>query len=97
MSIISKGKRKTKQTYSKRVTSIILGVALFDIQLTYVLAFLGMTDTAETLSITLVTEVIGVFAVYSVKAYLGKRNEEANKLHKKELDVSKESDTSSLD
>ena len=97
MLIFSKRRRKTKQTYSKRVTSIILGVALFDIQLTYVLAFLGMTDTAETLSITLVTEVIGVFAVYSVKAYLGKRNEEENKLKKKELDVSKESDTSTLD
>ena len=65
-----------KTTYSKRVTSIILGVALFDIQMTYVLAFLGMTDTAETLSNALVTEVLGVLITYSVKAYLGKRNEE---------------------
>lgn len=74
---------KAKMTYSKRVTSIILGVALFDIQMTYVLAFLGMTDTAETLSIALVTEVIGVLITYSVKAYLGKRNEE-NLKHMKE-------------
>ena len=76
---------KAKMTYSKRVTSIILGVALFDIQMTYVLAFLGMTDTAETLSIALVTEVIGVLITYSVKAYLGKRNEENLKHMNNEL------------
>lgn len=79
-----KRRRRSKQTYSKRATTIILAVALFDIQLTYVLAFLGMTDTAETLSITLVTEVLGVFITYSIKAYLGKKNEEELKRKERE-------------
>ena len=83
----SKRKRKSKTEFSKRATTIILGVALLDIQLTYVLAFMGR-EIAETLSVTLVTEVIAVFLTYSVKAYFGKKNEEANK---------KETDDNGLD
>jgi hypothetical protein len=58
---------------------LILIVALIDIQLTYILAFLGK-EIAETLAITLVTEVVAVFGTYSIKAYLGKRNEEKTRL-----------------
>lgn len=72
-------KKKTKKEYSKRMTTLILIVALVDIQLTYVLAFLGK-EIAETLAITLVTEVVAVFGTYSIKAYLGKRNEEKTRL-----------------
>ena len=68
-------KKKTKKEYSKRMATLILAVALFDIQLTYVLAFLGH-EIAETLSITLVTEVVAVFGIYCLKAYLGKKAEE---------------------
>lgn len=76
-------KRITKQTYSKRATTIILAVALCDIQLTYVLAFMGL-EIAETLAVALVTEVIGVFATYSIKAYLGKKQEEETKITREE-------------
>ena len=80
-------KKKTvaKMTYSKRIATIVLIVALIDIQLTYVLAFLGK-EIAETLAITLVTEVVAVFGIYCVKAYLGKRNEEETRLKEKEMD-----------
>ena len=74
-----KKKKRTKKEYSKRMTTLILIVALVDIQLTYVLAFLGK-EIAETLAITLVTEVVAVFGTYSIKAYLGKRNEEKIRL-----------------
>lgn len=74
-----KKKKRIKKEYSKRMTTLILIVALVDIQLTYVLAFLGK-EIAETLAITLVTEVVAVFGTYSIKAYLGKRNEERIRL-----------------
>lgn len=92
-----KKRKKNKIEYSKRATSIILGVALFDIQLTYVLAFVGMAEVAETLSVALVTEVIGVFSGYLIRAYLGKRNEEANKLEEMQMDKEQNGDTTSLD
>lgn len=73
-------KRKLKRMeYSKRMTTVILTVALIDIQLTYVLAFMGR-EIAETLSITLVTEVVAVFGGYLIKAFFGKKEEEKNKL-----------------
>lgn len=79
MSKKKKDKKTNKKEYSKRITTLILIVALIDIQLTYILAFLGK-EIAETLAITLVTEVVAVFGTYSIKAYLGKRNEEKTRL-----------------
>ena len=38
----------------------MLIIALFDLQLSYLLAFLGREQIAETLSITVVTEIIAV-------------------------------------
>lgn len=78
-------KKKTKKEYSKRMAAIILGIALVDVQLTYILAFLGK-EIAETLSITLVTEIIAVFGIYCVKAYLGKKAEEETRLKEKKMD-----------
>lgn len=92
-----KKRRKNKTQFSKRATSIILGVALFDIQLTYVLAFMGYTDIAETLSVALVTEVIAVLGEYIARAHFGKKAEEENKLEEKRLDAQMNGDTSILD
>ena len=80
-----KKKRCNKAEFSKKIALAILVVALVDIQITYILAFLGK-EIAETLAVTLVTEVVAVFGIYCIKAYLGKRNEEANKLKKGEDD-----------
>ena len=78
-------KKTTKKEYSKRITTVILVVALVDIQLTYILAFLGK-EIAETLAVTLVTEVVAVFGTYCIKAYLGKRNEERIRLEESQQD-----------
>lgn len=78
-------KKTTKKEYSKRITTLILAVALVDIQLTYILAFLGK-EIAETLAVTLVTEVVAVFGTYCIKAYLGKRNEERIRLEESQQD-----------
>lgn len=58
----------------------ILYIALFDLQLSYLLAFLGREQIAETLSITVVTEVIAVILGYFLKAYFETREEEKVRL-----------------
>ena len=74
-----KKKKITKAEFSKQVAKWILIIALIDIQLTYVLAFLGK-EIAETLAITLVTEVVAVYGIYCLKAYNGKKREEETRL-----------------
>lgn len=73
-------RRRTKKEFSKKMATVILAVAIIDVQLTYILAFLGMGDTAETLSITLVTEIVAVYITYCLKAYFGKKAEEDTRL-----------------
>lgn len=72
-------KKKTKKEFSKTITKWLLIVAVVDVQLTYVLAFIGR-DNVETLAITLVTEIIAVMASYCTKAYFGKKAEEKTRL-----------------
>lgn len=78
-------KKKTKKEFSKRMATIILSVALVDVQLTYILAFFNK-EMAETLSVALVTEIIGIYLIYCWKAYLGKKGEENTRLKEKEMD-----------
>lgn len=73
-----KKRRKKKVETSKKMAITILVVALIDIQLTYVLAFMGM-EIAETLSVTIVTEIVSVFLIYCLKAYFGKKAEVESK------------------
>lgn len=83
-------KKRLKKEYSKKMATVILAVAIIDIQLTYILAFMGMGDTAETLSITLVTEVVAIYVAYCLKAFFGKKAEEETRL--KEGDSNDERD-----
>ena len=75
--------KKERLTYSKRVVSIILTIALIDLQ---VCIFFNR----ETIAVVLITEIIGVLLVYSVKAYFGKKQEEANKILEKQIEAEKE-------
>lgn len=75
--------KKERLTYSKRIVSIILTIALIDLQ---VCIFFNR----ETIAVALITEIIGVLLVYSVKAYFGKKQEEANKILEKQIDAEKE-------
>lgn len=67
-----KGKRaryKTwLQTYTKKAVTAILAVSLFDMQLSYVLAFMGKEQIAESLSSTIASTIIGVMIGYFLKA-----------------------------
>ena len=65
--------KKERTTFSKRATMVILFVALLDLQIC-------ILKNLETIAVTLITEIIGVFLVYSIKAYYGKREEERTRL-----------------
>ncbi len=54
--------------------------ALFDLQLSYLLAFLGREQIAETLSITVVTSVIAVMLGYFMKSFKETKEEEKVRL-----------------
>ena len=72
-------KRKTKIQYTQKAMTCILIVALFDLQIPYVLSFIGRENTLEDLSKTVVIEIIGVFLVYCVKSFFETKEEKKNK------------------
>ncbi|WP_304509267.1 hypothetical protein [Anaerotignum sp.] len=72
--------RKKKATFSKKAVEWILITALFDLQLSYLLAFLGREQIAETLSITVVTSVIAVMLGYFMKSFKETKEEEKVRL-----------------
>lgn len=55
-------------TYTKRAVTAILVLALIDLQLSYVLAFIGREQIAETLSSEIASVIIGVMLGYFMKA-----------------------------
>ena len=85
-------KRSNFKTFTKEWVSRLMYIAVFDIQLSYVLAFIGREQIAETLSITVVTEIIGVMAVYFAKSFFETKESERIRLQEKVLD-SKESES----
>ena len=78
-----KRRRSNKRTFTKQAVRAILIVAIIDIQLSYALAFLGREQIAETLSITVVTEIIAVMLGYFLKAYSETREEKRQALSEK--------------
>lgn len=81
--------RKKKKTFSKLAVKWILIVALFDLQLSYLLAFLGRDQIAETLSITVVTEIIAVMLGYFLKSFKETKEEEQVRLIEQEREKEK--------
>jgi len=57
-----------KIEFSKLMVIFLMIQSTIWIYLSYYLAFLGMKEIAETLSKTIVIEIIGVIAVYSCKS-----------------------------
>lgn len=74
------------ETFSKLWVSVLMIAAIVDLNLSYVLAFLGREQIAETLSIAIVTEIIGVMAIYLIRAFLDSHYEAKDKLNKEKLD-----------
>ena len=70
-------------TFTKRAVFVILIVALIDLQLSYILAFMGKDQIAESLSSTIADTIIGVMLGYFMKAlfetFFEKREKRLNK------------------
>jgi len=75
-------KRGNFRTFSKKWVEKLMYIAVIDLQLSYLLAFLGKEQIAEELSKTVVIEIIGVMLGYFRKAYLETR--ESEKIRMKE-------------
>jgi len=75
--------KKWFETYTKRAVTIILAISLIDLQLSYILAFMGQVQIAESLSSTIASTIVGVMTGYFLKALLEtffeKREERLNK------------------
>ena len=74
---------KMLTTFTKRAVFAILVVALIDLQLSYILAFMGREQIAESLSSTIASTVICVMLGYFGKAlfetFFEKREKRLNK------------------
>lgn len=68
------------RTFTKKWVDIILTVSLIDIQLVFVLAYLGKEQIAETLGVAIVTEIIGVTISYLCKSYFESFSQAKNKI-----------------
>lgn len=75
--------KKWLQTYTKKAVTIILAVSLIDLQLSYILAFIGKEQIAESLSSQIAGTIIGVMMGYFMKAlfetFFEKREERLNR------------------
>lgn len=69
-------RKKKRKTFTKQAVKVILFFAIIDLQFSYVLAFLGREQIAETLSITIVTEIVAVMLGYFVKAFKETKEQE---------------------
>lgn len=89
--IVMADKRQKKykmwlMTFTKIAVTVILGVSLVDLQLSYILAFMGREQIAETLSTTIVEMVVGVMLGYFLKSlfetFFEEREKRLNKQNK---------------
>ena len=78
-----KKKRFSKMTFSKRIVIFILLASVVDLQLC-------IFNVLETLGISLITEILGVVLIYSVKAYYGKKEEEKTRLKEEQADYERD-------
>lgn len=85
--------KKWLTTFTKTAVTVILVVCLLDLQLSYVLAFMGREIIAESLSSTIAETVIGVMIGYFIKALFETFLEEREKrLRGKDPESSDEDD-----
>lgn len=85
--MVKKIKKKAKTTFSKFWTEIILTISLIDIQICFLLCFLDKIQVAENLATAIVTQVVGVFFVYSTKAYFETKEEENMKYKRDRFEI----------
>ena len=79
--------KKWLKTFTKKAVAIILVVSLTDLQLSYILAFIGKEQIAEALSSTIAETVIGVMLGYFLKSLFETFFEEREKRLNKTIDI----------
>ena len=79
-----------RTTYTKRIMTLIVIISLIDLQLPFVLAFLGREQIAETLGGIIVTEIIGIFLVYCAKSFFETRESENVRMAEEKLRLKEE-------
>ena len=79
--------KKWLETFTKKAVAIILVVSLIDLQLSYILAFMGKEQIAEALSSTIAETVIGVMLGYFLKSLFETFFEEREKRLNKTIDM----------
>lgn len=73
-----KKQRKTKVQFTKKIVSFCLINGVLWCWCSYILAYLGRVEIAESLSQTAVTEILGVVLVYCAKALFEKKESFGN-------------------
>jgi flagellar basal body-associated protein FliL len=73
-------------TFTKAMVFFIMLISLIDLQLSYILAFMGMINIAEELSRTVCSTIIGVAFVYMVRAFFDTKYEHAEKNAKEKIE-----------
>lgn len=87
----SKKPRSGRQsTYTKKMMSRIINIALVDMQFPFILALLGKNAIAETLGGIIVSEVIGVFLVYCAKSFFETRESEKVRMEEIKMETGSE-------
>lgn len=74
------------KTFTKKAVAAILVISLLDLQLSYILAFLGKEQIAESLSSTIASTIIGVMSGYFLKALFETFFEEREKRLNKKIE-----------
>lgn len=72
-------------TYTKKMMTRIINVALIDMQFPFLLALLGREQIAETMGGLIVTEIIGVFLVYCAKSYFETKEEQRVRIEEQRM------------
>ena len=82
-----KRKQKKKVTFTKILVSVILFVSLLDVQLVFILAFLGRMQIAESMGICICTEIIATILGYLCKSFFENREIGKNELEEKKASI----------
>src|SRR5690554_5534283 len=79
-------------TFTKKAVTVILIVSLIDLQLSYILAFMGKEQIAESLSSTIADTIIGIMLGYFLKALFETFFDEREKRLNKKLEQNRSSE-----
>lgn len=74
--------RLKSESYTKTIVAIVVFVALIDLQLSYVLAFLDKEQIAETLSVQVCITILGTVLVYIIREYFDAKAEKREEMIK---------------